>query len=105
MERTIQFEAPTLIILAHVHLLQPPRTENTKIKTTETWNSKQGEVKLQKQGTTILSSLDLDLVSFAIISNWSDLNSRKKSSEINRYIVNILSSTINLIIADIVILT
>ena len=36
MERTIQFEAPTLIILAHGHLVllvQPPRTENTKIYT------------------------------------------------------------------------
>ena len=36
MERTIQFEAPTLIILAHGHLVllvQPPRTKNTKIYT------------------------------------------------------------------------
>ena len=35
MERTIQFEAPTLIIPAHGHLVQnPPRTKNTKLK----WN-------------------------------------------------------------------
>ena len=37
MERTIQFEAPTLIIPAHGHLVQNrPRTKNTKFK----WNEK-----------------------------------------------------------------